>query len=198
MKRCVIIGASPNVFWDGRWVPRLVFCADGGFKYAAKLGLNPDVVIGDRDSSGYADILLPSEKNTTDMEACLDHALASGCDEIVLLGATGGRLDHFFGNIGILEKAEGKAVILDREHEIHYIAGSITIAPPHRHRYYSVIPLDETLEGVSVSGAKYTLDNSVLFRRATVGISNEPARGKSFSVSVKKGRALLVLSSVPV
>jgi thiamine pyrophosphokinase len=194
MKRCVIIGASPDAYWDHRWTPKLVFYADGGVRHTARLGLRPDVVIGDRDSSKYADIILPAEKKITDTEACIDHALASGCDEIALLGATGGRLDHFLGNIGLLEKAGGRMFILDYSHEIRLIGGGAKIDPPHRYRYFSVIPLDETVEGVTISGAKYPLENAVLHRSATMGVSNEPLEGTSVAVSVKNGRALLVLS----
>jgi thiamine pyrophosphokinase len=194
MKRCVIVGASPDTYWDARWTPKLVLCADGGVRHISRLGLKLDIVIGDMDSSAFADIVLPAEKNITDMEACIDHALSFGCGEIALLGVTGGRLDHFLGNIGLLEKAGGKAFILDSSHEIRLLTGKLTIEPPHRYRYFSVVPLDKTAEGVYISGAKYPLDNATLYRSATKGVSNEPVSGKSFSVLVKNGSALLILS----
>ncbi|MDR0326191.1 MAG: thiamine diphosphokinase [Oscillospiraceae bacterium] len=200
MKRCVIAGASPEVFWDSRWVPDMVICADGGYSHAVRLGLKPDLIIGDNDSSGEKPPLsivhrsLPVEKDITDMEACIDYALQAGAGEIALLGASGGRLDHFLGNIGLLERADGKAFMLDSSHEIHLLPSPVTVEPPHKHRYFSVVPLDETASGVTITGAKYPLDNATLRRAATVGISNEPLDGVSFTVSVKNGKALLVLS----
>jgi thiamine pyrophosphokinase len=195
MKSCVIIGASPEVYWDHRWRPKLVFCADGGYRHAVRFGLTPDIVFGDNDSGDYSDILLPAEKNMTDMEACINHALATGCDEIALLGATGGRMDHFLGNIGLLDRACGKAFMLDENHEIRAVGQlPYTVFPPHRYRYFSVIPLDGTIKGVTITGAKYPLENATLLRAATVGVSNEPVKGKSFTVSVKSGSALIVLS----
>jgi thiamine pyrophosphokinase len=158
------------------------------------------------DSSKYADIVLPQEKNITDMEACIDHAICTGCDEIAVLGATGGRLDHFLGNIGLLERAGGKAFILDDNHEIRILGGSqpqkdigadyrpYTVQPPHRYRYFSVIPLGETVNGITITGAKYPLDKAVLHRAATKGISNEPIAGKPFSILINNGSALLILS----
>jgi thiamine pyrophosphokinase len=200
MKRCVIIGASPDVFWDGRWVPDIVICADGGARHAINLGLAPSLVIGDGDSADLDEPLpypfrrLPAEKNMTDMEACLDCALGDGYDEIAIIGATGGRLDHFLGNIGLLERAGRKAYLLDGQHEIYLIASSLTIHPVCEYRYFSVIPLDEEALGVTITGGKYPLNNAVLRRDATVGISNEPLDGLPFSVSVEKGKVLLVLS----
>ena len=192
MKRCIIVGASPEAFWDNRWAPDRVICADGGMDKALLLGLKPDVVIGDGDSGGVADISLPAEKEMTDMEACVDYALREGFEQIALLGASGGRLDHFLGNIGLLDRADGKAFLLDSSHEI-YLA-PVTVSPPHRYRYFSVVPLDGTVTGVDIAGAKYPLDNATLHRTATVGVSNEPLNGASFTVSVKSGRALLILS----
>lgn len=193
MRRCIVAGASPEFFWDARWEPEAVICADGGAENALALGLKPDVVIGDRDSYGRADIALPAEKDMTDMEACIDYALQTGFEEIALLGASGGRLDHFLGNIGLLERAGERAFILDRNHEIRMANGRpYTVGPPHRYRYFSVVPLDETVTGVTVTGAKYTLDHAALRRAATVGVSNEPLPGQSLAVSVKNGKALLI------
>ena len=42
------------------------------------------------------------EKDETDTELALNRAMASGCGEIAVLGATGGRLDHMLGNIHLL------------------------------------------------------------------------------------------------
>ncbi|MCL2003532.1 MAG: thiamine diphosphokinase [Oscillospiraceae bacterium] len=194
MRLCVIVGASPEAFWDGRRSPDFVLCADGGARSALALGLKPDMGIGDCDSGLSADITLSAEKDMTDMEACLDYALEAGFESIALLGATGGRLDHFLGNLGLLERAGGRAFMLDKHHEIHLLTDSLTLAPPIPYRYVSLVPLDETVSGVSIAGAKYPLQNAVLRRAATLGVSNEPLEGKPFTVSVKTGKALLILS----
>lgn len=194
MRMTVIVGASSDVHWDHRWTPDLVVCADGGLNSALALGLKPNVVIGDNDSGGIADVLLPVEKNMTDMEACLDYVLSRQPDEIALLGATGGRIDHFMGNLGLLERAKGCAFLLDASHEIRLLTGSLTVPPPHLYRYFSVVPLDETVTGVDITGAKYPLTDATLHRDATLGISNEPLPGETFTVYVKSGKALLILS----
>ncbi|MDR1692317.1 MAG: thiamine diphosphokinase [Oscillospiraceae bacterium] len=196
--KAVLIGASPDAFWDRRWVPDLVLCADGGLLRTAELGLVPDLVIGDRDSGGEGGsapaVILPAEKSMTDMDACLDRALTLGAEEIALLGATGGRLDHTLCNLGLLERAKGKAYILDSSHEVYLLAKPIKRRPPHPYRYFSVLPLDEEISGVTITGGKYPLVNALLRRDASVGVSNEPLPDTEFTVSVDFGNALLILS----
>jgi len=199
MSKVILIGASPEAYWDHRWIPDLVICADGGIDHAFRLGLTPDLVIGDSDSAaslppGVKQIRLPAEKNVTDMEACVNFAVGCHAEEIAILGATGGRLDHFLGNIGLLERAGDGAFILDAAHEIRSLSSAgVHINSPHR-RYFSVIPLDAEARGVTIRNAKYPLENATLKRTATLGVSNEPLPDTPFFVAVGQGKAILVLS----
>ena len=74
-----------------------------------ELGLVPDVIVGDFDSVDPAVLAFyrkmehivwevhQPEKDDTDTELALKRAMAMGAGEIVILGATGGRLDHMIG-----------------------------------------------------------------------------------------------------
>jgi thiamine pyrophosphokinase len=200
---CLIVGASPEPFWDGRAVPDTVLCADGGLDGALNLGLKPDVWIGDADSSappsGIMKVTLPAEKDCTDVEACLLFGLERGMDTFFLLGCTGGRLDHFLGNIGLLELLHmrgARGVILNRNNEISYCGAPAEFFPPHRYRYISILPLDSVIEGVCVSGVKYPLENAVLSRAGTYSVSNEPCPAETARISVGKGKALIIRSDL--
>ena len=87
-----------------------IIAADGGQNRAREFGLQPDCVIGDFDSTTLNEdfdclyITYPAEKDLTDTEAALTHALEKGCRNVILLGGMGGRLDHTMGNIGLLDK----------------------------------------------------------------------------------------------
>lgn len=87
----------------------LVICADGGYNLINEVGIKPDVIIGDMDSvSGRLpqDVKVytyPTKKDKTDLHICVDFALQEGCDQIILLGALGGRLSHTFGSAYVLE-----------------------------------------------------------------------------------------------
>jgi len=101
-----------------QWAPKAgkVVVADGGTALARELGLRPDLIVGDLDSS------LPSlveqfqaqgvevrrydhdTKLETDTELALLAALEWQPETIVLLGALGGRLDHALANILLLTR----------------------------------------------------------------------------------------------
>lgn len=92
-----------------------VICADMGYKYAKQLGVHINAVLGDFDSCDI-DVdfankkIFPTEKDFTDCEICVDYACDKGADEVVLLCATGGRIDHFIGNIYALRRSVHRGV----------------------------------------------------------------------------------------
>src|SRR3990167_2962187 len=90
-----------------------IICADGGLRFAKKLGIKPDILIGDFDSLKKSDfsglnknktkvLRFPKEKDKTDTQLALEYALSSGAGEIIMLGSLGGRVDHMLANIHIL------------------------------------------------------------------------------------------------
>lgn len=109
----MIIGASPIL--DGRvfqeFDPKdyFVICADGGYETALKLGLVPDLVVGDFDSAqkrppaSLRTLVLPVEKDVTDTMFAALKGLAKGLRDFVLLGCLGGpRFDHSLASIETL------------------------------------------------------------------------------------------------
>ena len=112
-QKCMIIGASPIL--DGRvfqeFDPKdyFVICADGGYETALKLGLVPDLVVGDFDSAqkrppaSLRTLVLPVEKDVTDIMFAALKGLAKGLRDFVLLGCLGGpRFDHSLASIETL------------------------------------------------------------------------------------------------
>ena len=91
----------------------ILIAADGGVRHLQKLGLTPNVLIGDLDSLSPAEeanlenagteiIRHPTDKDETDLELALLHALKLGADEILLFAALGERWDMTFANILLL------------------------------------------------------------------------------------------------
>ena len=112
-QKCMIIGASPIL--DGRvfqeFDPKdyFVICADGGYETALKLGLVPDLVVGDFDSAqkrppaSLRTLVLPVEKDVADTMFAALKGLAKGLRDFVLLGCLGGpRFDHSLASIETL------------------------------------------------------------------------------------------------
>ncbi len=118
MKKCIILanGRPPakSVINDLRKLGYdTLICADGGSGTAKKLGLIPDYIIGDLDSSEASTLKFYEKKtkiirikrqNDTDVEKCLKFAIKKKFREAVLLGVTGDRLDHTICNLGIVLK----------------------------------------------------------------------------------------------
>ena len=89
MKRAVIF--SGGAFEKPDWVtlPKdaMILCADSGLRHARALGISPDWVLGDFDSSseqpeGESVLRYPPEKDDTDTMLAVKQALSVGAEEI--------------------------------------------------------------------------------------------------------------------
>ena len=97
MKRAVIF--SGGAFEKPDWVtlPKdaMILCADSGLRHARALGISPDWVLGDFDSSseqpeGESVLRYPPEKDDTDAMLAVKQALSLGAEEIQIYGGLGG------------------------------------------------------------------------------------------------------------
>ena len=99
-----------------------VVAADGGYAFLRRHGLRPRLLVGDFDSldaalvaearaAGVEVAEHPVRKDETDGELAVAQAVGRWPDEIVLLGALGGALDHLLGHVCILRglAAQGRA-----------------------------------------------------------------------------------------
>ena len=205
MPRCVIIAAGPvrpeekRLVRPGDW---LVAC-DGGYRNAEKLGLHPDLIVGDFDSAPRPRtdielVALPAEKDDTDTHYAARLAVEKGFDEALILGALGGaRMDHSLAAIaaGLWLAEQGvDAALAGAGHWMGYALAGRPVRLAHRPRnYFSLFPLEGAAEGVTVRGAKYSLQNACLVPASTLGASNETLPGGAL-VSVQAGSLLVVVS----
>lgn len=180
-----------------------ICCADGGYRHAQTLGLVPDQYIGDYDSAprpdpaGKEQIVLPVVKDQTDTEAALDWLLSQGHREILILGGLGGRVDHTMGNLMLLSKgtaAGASLTLLDGQNLVTFLSGPATYPVPDcPYPFLSLLPWTDTVQGVTVTGCQYPLENAVLTRDNTLGISNQ-ITGPNPSVSIVSGDLLVIRS----
>lgn len=184
MRRCVILSACPAGPALARYLrpeDELIAC-DAGWKNAAALGRVPDLVVGDFDSappplSGEV-IRLPAVKDDTDTHYAARLAFERGADEVLMLGALGGkRLEHTLANLATalwLQKRGVRVLLADERTELRILlAGqSLTLARAGW-GYFSLVPLEGAAGGVTITGAKYPLTNAVLTPDWPLGVSNE-------------------------
>ena len=168
-----------------------LIAADGGVKHVLKLGLVPQVVIGDFDStpknifkkigrtrrSAPTKIIkYPTKKDKTDFELVIDFCLEKKFLEIIIFGILGNRIDHLLANIFLLTKiqTENKSIkikIIEGNKEIFILNKEITINGKIGDEI-SIIPVSAKLEKVVTDGLEYQLNNEALFFGSTRGISN--------------------------
>ena len=194
MKRCLILtGGRLDPAFAGSFLQteefNRVIAVDGGLKGAKELGLVPDVIVGDFDSVDPAVLAFyrkmehivwevhRPEKDDTDTELALKRAMAMGAGEIVILGATGGRLDHMIGNIQLLYPCLQKGIrasIIDPQNRLYLIDGETVF---RRHEvwgtYISFLPLTQEVTGITLKGFKYPLENKDICIGTSLCISNE-------------------------
>lgn len=107
MRGAVITGGrSPDRETIARYTSGCSLCvaADSGLETALDAGVMPDFVVGDMDSLADPSLLrrIPPErviyacrdKDETDTELALALLASKGCDEKILIGGSGGRMDH--------------------------------------------------------------------------------------------------------
>ncbi len=120
------------------------------------------------------------------------YALEHGYDSILLVAATGGRLDHLLGNLQILafisEKAPGTAAEILGSHERVWLldGGSLSIQGKPESTF-SVLCHSDRAEGVTIRGARFGLENAVMTNRFPLGISNRIGEERIATISVEKG-----------
>jgi thiamine pyrophosphokinase len=176
----------------------LLIAADGGLAHVKKLGLVPDIILGDFDSLGYVPEgaeLHPVEKDDTDSMLAIKKGIQLGCDTFYLYGALdGGRVDHTMANFQALqylsERGARGYLLGCRQIATAVTAGSIEL-PESWEGYLSVFCMGSDARGVTIRGAQYQLENARLTSGFPLGVSNRFV-GKTTTVTVEKGTLLLI------
>ena len=185
-----------------------VVCADSGLDHAHSIGLRPDTVVGDMDSvdpmilaratrEGITCVLSSTDKDLTDTELAIEHALADGADAITVLWGGGDRIDH---GMGVLAACCDPA--LDRLEFVRiWVGGDLMhIARPHRPIHLahepgttiSLMPLAGSVTGVSTVGLRWPLCNETLRIDSARGVSNV-STSRDVRISIEDGTLAVVI-----
>ena len=163
-----------------------LICVDSGGDFLKDCGIVPNYLVGDFDSinkvsleyfkNSECEILeYPKDKDFTDTELALELALKLNSDSIIFLGCTGTRIDHLFGNLGLLRicleerveayiKDDNNSVMLtDKPLKIFGEPGST----------FSLQAFSEAVTNLTLEGSKYPLCNHKLRLGDPLTISNQ-------------------------
>jgi len=184
----------------------LIIAADAGYLTAQRMGITPDVLLGDFDTLGIENIpegieclRVPAEKDDTDTQLAVQVALERGATEIVIVGGLGGRVDHTLSSLAILEmlweRKERRvyAIFTDGKNRARFIRNSGVILPHEHYRFFSLIAADEKVKGITLEGCKYPLKNGQILRTHQWAVSNEVV-GNCALVEIKRGGVWVIES----
>lgn len=212
MKRCVIVGAGDLTVSE---IPvreeDYVIAADGGYSYCKLFEIVPDLILGDLDSVGEAEaeelaeiakidpgrvIVLPAEKDETDMLAAIHAGLEAGCREFHIYAGQGGRLEHTIANIQCLiylKECGAVGYMIDGTGMILVARNETVSFKPQTEGFLSLFSMGDKAEGVTIRNMKYLLDKAVVTNSFPIGISNEFI-GEQASITVEHGTLAILLN----
>lgn len=190
-----------------------IIAADYGLLVAHKLDLPVDYILGDFDSvpkeiiEEYRNKQKDDEtpmirkynpvKDYTDTQIAIEAALELDPDELVILGGSGTRLDHTLSNIQnllIVLKRDIKCSLVDEYNKLYLINKTTKLYKKDIFgSFFSLLPLTQLVEGVTLTGFKYPLENVDMEKGYSLGVSNEVVENEA-QITLDSG-ILIVIES---
>jgi len=178
-----------------------IICADGGVRHAFTLGLQPNIVIGDFDSSSenlqqqitdqsIKTIKYKTDKDETDSELAINYAIEQGYETIIVFGLLGTRLDHLLTNIFYLANKNADIMIIEGKQEIRVTQKALVINGSVGD-LVSLLPLLGDVKNVSTEGLQYKLTGADLRFGYSFGLSDVMTE-ESAKISFEKGTLLVI------
>lgn len=181
-----------------------IIAVDKGLEILDKCNIKPNYIIGDFDSlnekifqkykeeSNIEIIKLNPEKDYTDTHMAIKLAIQLNSTDITIMGSIGNRIDHTLSNIHILKETLTREInckILNENNSITLINKTTIIKKEYP--YVSLIPLTTTVEGVTLKGFKYSLNNATMKIGESIGVSNEQIEDEAI-IQIKEGILIVI------
>ena len=193
MKTLIITGGMIEVDFALSFIQKLkpdyILGVDRGLQFCYEHDIRPDYIVGDFDSvprklvEYYREELdVPVRefnpvKDASDTEIALRLCLGLNRKKIVILGATGNRIDHLWANVQCLQialEAGADACIMDAHNKIRLLDKTVTLKKEEAFGpYFSLFPLEQPVDAFNITGAKYPLTNHFLKPSDSLCVSNE-------------------------
>ena len=176
-----------------------IICTDGAADKLIDSGKNPDIIIGDFDSTSIkgkdrtGKWIETPDQNKTDLEKTFEWCIMNNIKKIVLLGSSGKREDHTIGNLFTLAKYhdEIKCEMITNHAKIICVSGENHIFAD-TNQNISIIAT-EPIERITLDGLQYNMKNESLLP-STRAISNKVISDKFYLEST--GKVLVFLNHI--
>lgn len=180
MKQIIIVAGGSPKYWpemssykknETFWVG-----VDRGAWFLLENGITPDYAVGDFDSLSVEEfktisevvsevVKAPREKDETDTQLGLKIAMSESDDcPIILIGATGGRMDHLMANFWLMleprfQEISQRFMIKDNQNSItFYQSGSHVVEKEGDKDYLGFLCVTPVAD-LTLRGVKYPLNN---------------------------------------
>ena len=205
MKTCIIFGnadISDYSFIRPISAEDFVISADGGWRHLKRLGIRPNLFIGDMDSLQETipeDIkkeCYQPEKDDTDTFFAVKYAIKQGFNDLVILGGIGSRFDHTYCNVLALNycfERNVKAVLINKNNKIELLDKKAVINKD-KYNYFSFYAFLEDCIKLTTRGTQYDLTDYDLTVKCPLAQSNS-FKDDNITVSYESGKLLLILSN---
>lgn len=214
-RRVVVVAGGPTDLWPKNALELIKsdetvsIGVDRGAFHLIEQGIVPEIAIGDFDSLSERELkqvescvetmryLIP-EKDDTDTQLGVLAAMKSyPRAEIILLGATGGRLDHFLSNLWLALEPRFQEVLahislLDCQNTIRYFSSGTYTIKKERDKKYLAFVCFAPVDDLTLYDAKYTLEQTNVTR--PISYSSNEFVGDSVTFSFSSGCVAVIQS----
>lgn len=191
-----------------------VIACDAGLLNCDAAGVTPDLIVGDFDSGArigeaFMDriarieedepervLRLPVVKDDTDLMRAIKEGLARGYRSFLIFGALGGkRFSLSYAAIQSLlyiKHHDAYGTILTSDAKLWIMEDETTTFLGHPGGSLSLFALTERVEGLTLRGLQYELEDATLRNDFPLGVSNAFVEGRTATIAVRRGTLLVV------
>jgi len=174
-----------------------IICCDGAISFLEQRNITPHIIIGDCDSitseqkEKYKTIIHKDHNEAyNDLQKAIKYCIANKWDDLIILGASGLREDHFLANIGILMHYANKiSLTMVTNYGVFTPINKTTTFKSYRGQQISVFSFTPDAE-ITYHGLKYPVIKQK-FKELWEGSLNE-AVGENFTIELEKKAEILV------
>ena len=183
----------------------LVLAADGGYRLLQKLNLTCDYLVGDFDTLSAEEVesakqtgsvvrQFPADKAKSDLELAIEQAYQAQTTMVTLIGALGGEWDHCVANLlaplSLCAEYGMWARLLTSQAQIYLTQGPVRLEAVGKR--VSLAALSESVEGLTLRGMEYALDEARLRRTQTLGLANR-VLASAATIDFRQGELLVTV-----
>jgi len=177
-----------------------IICCDGAISFLEERNIIPHIIIGDCDSISskqkekYSSIIHNDDnQDYNDLQKALKYCIANEWIQVVILGASGLRDDHFLANISILmHYVNDISLSMVTNYGVFTPINKTTTFETFPKQQISVFSFSPEAE-ITFHGLKYSV-NKQKFKELWEGSLNE-SLAQNFTIEIEKDAAVLVFAA---